>query len=114
MDGLDFIIGVLEDCWGGQCAPGQYADTQAPAAHDFDIEIPVGATMPYVCDGHLVLSNFNEINDDIAGRLDNQLVSIIRDNTGDLKDGFDYSPQQAAARIKAYRALAASVRKAGC
>jgi hypothetical protein len=108
-DHVEWAFGAMFDYWGAACEPGAAPDPAAEGVTENELEVPEGATMPYLDGDTLVLSTWAEINDDLAQRIGQQLPDMA-DNAACVGGGL--SPQRAASVVRSAHDLAASIREA--
>jgi hypothetical protein len=96
-----WAFGAMSDYWGAPCAPDQTPDAQAEGVVENDLVVPPGATMPWLDGTTLVLSSWDEVNNDLVFRVGEQLFDMLHPDDLVWDDFGDMSPQKQAAHRRA-------------
>jgi len=106
IEAVEWALGTMEEFWD----PDKGAEAEGVEAND--LEPPDSWTLPRVENGRLILSDWNEVNEDMAYRIRENLVDMAEENTVDgplderhRKAGY-ISRQKMTALEKAYTQLA--------
>lgn len=108
-DDLEWAFDALASYWGADCVEGQAPSPEAEGVTENELIIPGDALMPFIDDDRLVLSTWDEINDDLAYRIGEQRPGMA-DNAASI--GGDMSPQRAGQIAARCHALAERIREA--
>lgn len=103
-DAVKWAMSALEEYWCDH-------DAEGVTENDFPNGIPDSWTFPTIDGDILTLSDWDEINDDLAYRIGTQLVEMAEDNTvqGDVGGTTFFTPQKANALIRSYISLAEKI-----
>lgn len=105
---VEWAFGAMHDYWGATCEPRETPDASAEGVTENEFTVPEGATMPFLTGHVLTLSTWDEVNDDLRYRVEEQLPDMI----DSVKGEDQMSPQRASAHTAACASFGRKIREA--
>ena len=101
-----WALGAMEDYWGAP--PGEPVDPKSDGVVENEFTLPADEPrVPYIVGTRLILSSWNEVNDDLAYRVGEQHLDMLDDQL----DGAEITDGQCRGRKTSCRKLAAAIKR---